>query len=453
MRLPAFETLCDAISDDRLVIVTGSGVSLDLRCAADPTKSLPNWTDLLHHIRNAHQSTLSVNRLDEVDQLIAAGKVSAEYLIEAAEILREEIGEPQFRQTVVQATTPVDKTTTNTHRALEKLSPRGFVTFNYDQGHENVKSGRRLVRMTYADRAKLTEVVAGDFSTPFILKAHGCVSRPGTIVLDRSSYRRVLGEKRAYRAFLEHIFSRFNTLIVGFGMKDPDFEDLMRTLELTHGGAVRDHIYIYRKDRGRLGRAHEIMLQRRFGLIPIGLSDFKQLPVLLRDASSRPGPELRSVVERALIVTGRRAASHRTRRSAHQQLRNLNPIGQRLATAEFRSVAEKTRVNADRRAEAAYSLAHIPTMPESTAEFLFDLIKQGLHPEIVVHAAIALQRYGPANLAKWVVKAKSLLPLCDQADQAILRARNRGQPRARLYLESAIAKWEATQASGDRRRR
>jgi hypothetical protein len=104
------------------------------------------------------------------------------------------------------------------HDLIEDLEPLGIMTFNYDLGHENAYRARRperhrMRRAIYSDERKLRAVLTDDFRSRFLLKAHGCISRPKTIVLDRASYREVMARQPGYRAFAHHVLARFSALI------------------------------------------------------------------------------------------------------------------------------------------------------------------------------------------------------------------------------------------------
>jgi hypothetical protein len=79
-----------------------------------------------------------------------------------------------------------DDARTPLHDLIEDLEPLGIITFNYDLGHENAYRARRrdrhrMHRAIYSDERKLRVVIAEDFRSRFLLKAHGCISRPKTV--------------------------------------------------------------------------------------------------------------------------------------------------------------------------------------------------------------------------------------------------------------------------------
>ena len=196
---PGFGLLCDAVAYRRLVVVTGSGVSVGVAQPGSELTSLPTWHLVLSQLRARFAARLGAAAAD-VDLLLSARPRGADYLIEAATLIREAVGVGNYRDAVVQLTTAPDDARSPLHDLIEDLEPLGIITFNYDLGHENAYRARRrdrhlMHRAFYSDERKLRAVLAGDFQSRFLLKAHGCISRPKTIVLDRASYREVMARQ------------------------------------------------------------------------------------------------------------------------------------------------------------------------------------------------------------------------------------------------------------------
>jgi hypothetical protein len=236
----AFGRLCDAVAYRRLIAVTGSGVSVGLPNADSELPSLPTWYSVLIRLRERFAAQLSA-AIPELDVLLNSHLRDSAYLIEAATLISQSVGAAAFRRAVVELTTPPRGTFSALHGLIEELEPLGIVTFNYDMGHENAyesmqtRSSTALKRAIYSDETRLRELLAGDFETRFLLKAHGSIVRPHTVVLDRESYREIMARQLGYRAFVHHVLTRFNALIVGFGLSDPDFDDMLQTFEENFG--------------------------------------------------------------------------------------------------------------------------------------------------------------------------------------------------------------------------
>ena len=388
-----------------------------------------------------------------MDLLLSARPRGADYLIEAATLIREAVGVGNYRDAVVQLTTAPDDARSPLHDLIEDLEPLGIITFNYDLGHENAYRARRrdrhlMHRAFYSDERKLRAVLAGDFQSRFLLKAHGCISRPKTIVLDRASYREVMARQLGYRAFAHHVLARFSALIVGFGLNDPDFEDLLQSFEANFGGGVGEHVYIWKRGQREDEEARALVLRRRYGLVCIFVDSFDEVRTVISDARTHMGSELRHTISATLKRSTDVEQFRQLRRKAHIELGRLSAAGASVAsTALMACVTDETNPVLVR-AEAAYSLGKIRPTPPGVANFLLDRIDVQVPAAIVTSTLAALLQLDPPvdeQLAIWTRKAAALESVCRQVDaQSQAQLGLQQPPRARKYLEALIARWRAT---------
>jgi SIR2-like protein len=449
---PGFGLLCDAVAYRRLVVVTGSGVSVGLAQPGSDPASLPTWHSVLTQLRSRFADRLGTRAAD-VELLLSAQSRGADYLIEAASLIREAVGGNEYRDAVVKLTTaPVDARSP-LHDLIEDLEPLGIITFNYDLGHENAYRARRrdrhrMHRAVYSDERKLRAVLAEDFQSRFLLKAHGCISRPKSIVLDRASYREVMGRQPGYRAFAHHVLARFNALIVGFGLNDPDFEDLLQSLEANFGGGVGEHVYIWKRGQHVDEEARALVLRRRYGLVCIFVDRFDDVRTVIADARTQMGKEL----QRTISATLRRSAEveefRQLRRKAHIELGRLSAAGASVAAAALMVCVLDPTQPILVRAEAAYSLGKIRPTPSMVADFLLDRIDLHTPPAIVTSTLAALLQLDPPvdeQLAIWTTRAAALESVCSEMDRMLeAETGSRESPRARKYLQALLARWRAT---------
>jgi SIR2-like domain len=449
---PGFGVLCDAVAYRRLVVVTGSGVSVGLAHPGSELTSLPTWHLVLTQLRERFGDRLATVRAD-VDLLLNARPRESEYLIEAATLIKETVGAGDYRDAVVQLTTAPDDARSPLHDLIEDLEPLGIMTFNYDLGHENAYRARRheqhrMRRAIYSDERKLRAVLAEDFRSRFLLKAHGCISRPKTIVLDRTSYREVMARQPGYRAFAHHVLARFSALIVGFGLNDPDFEDLLQSFEANFGGGVGEHVYIWKRGQREDEEARALVLRRRYGLSCIFVDSFDEVRTVISDARIQMGPELRHTITATLKRSVDVEEFRQVRRKAHIELGRLSIAGARVSGAALKTTVGDVEMPVLVRAEAAYSLGKIRPTPPGVAEFLLDSIDIQTPPPIVTSTLAALLQLDPPvdeQLAIWTQKAASLESICRAVDQrSIAEADSREAPRATKYLDALIARWKAT---------
>jgi hypothetical protein len=449
---PGFGVLCDAVAYRRLVVVTGSGVSVGLAQSGSDLTSLPTWHLVLTQLRGRFAARLAPVAA-EVELLLNAQPRASDYLIEAATMIRETVGDADYRDAIVDLTTAPDDARSPLHDLIEDLEPLGIMTFNYDLGHENAYRARRrekhrMHRAIYSDERKLRAVLAEDFRSRFLLKAHGCISRPKTIVLDRASYREVMARQPGYRAFAHHVLARFSALIVGFGLNDPDFEDLLQSFEANFGGGVGEHVYIWKRGQREDEEARALVLRRRYGLACIFVDSFDEVRTVISDARTHMGKGL----SRTIAATLKRSADveefRQIRRKAHIELGRLSIAGARVSGAALMQIVGDESRPMFERAEAAYSLGKVKPPPPGVAEFLLGIIDARTPSPIVNSTLAALLQLDPPvdeQLAIWTQKAAALEAVCREVDRlAESDANSREAPRAQKYLDALLARWRAT---------
>jgi hypothetical protein len=448
---PGFGILCDAVAYRRLVVVTGSGVSVGLAKPGSELSTLPTWHSVLTQLQERFAPRLGPVAAD-VDLLLRAQPPTSDYLIEAATLIRETVGVGDYRDAIVQLTTAADEARTPLHDLIEDLEPLGIITFNYDLGHENAYRARRrdrhrMHRAIYSDERKLRAVLEEDFRSRFLLKAHGCISRPKTIVLDRASYRQVMARQLGYRAFAHHVLARFSALIVGFGLNDPDFGDLLQSFEASFGGGVGEHVYIWKRGQREDEEALALVLRRRYGLVCIFVDSFDDVRTVISEARTHMGAQLRRTITATLKRSADVEEFRHLRRKAHIELTRLSTAGAQVAAAALQAAVIDDAQPILVRAEAAYSLGKIRPTPAGVADFLLDAIRLGVPPPIVTSTLAALLQLDPPvdeQLTSWTERAAALEAVCREVDQRSGDPQAPHSPRARKYLEALLARWRAT---------
>lgn len=381
-----FKTLCDLVATDALVCVTGAGISRSLkRKEPSPTgeTTLPGWIPLLRELFEAVRQRMEphsadsvarllssdderpavvklgelagqhVNRDEFVDQLRKLGPVIASReLITAATLIRQ--ADPAgFDTAFSKAVTEAPGATTETHRALLELEPRGIVTFNYDQAHESACRGVREFKLLDPN----SETADADFSTAlrnrlqdfFIVKAHGSNAVRGAsgLTLTFDDYRTLIARNPAYRAFIQNLFTNFHLLLFGYGMDDPDFDLFLWTMVEQYGSPLHEHVVIrLASDANR----KQVVERRLYGIQTLAINDWSEIPVVLRQASKSAGPKLEQTIGLCY------AAENANRERGHTELEQLGPAGRKLAAARFIATLDDPAADSWTKSEAAYSL-------------------------------------------------------------------------------------------------
>lgn len=399
MSYSTFDTLCDIVASDRLVWMTGAGISLDVVRESDGGE-VPNWKGLLTEVLKAREAAIGVEpQLRTNLRALLAGKPPGRQLIEAATLLERDWDD--FDTAIRNAVRPADKQPKQVkerqraiHDALLNVKPRGIVTLNYDDLHERALKRRKelsdwtqLVPGDPSSDAQMAELLRYRLRSPFLLKAHGSITGAGPLVLSYDTYRTLLGKDPAYRAFVQYLLTHHSLVIVGFGLSDPDFDLFFDTIAVQFGSPLQTHVLITRAPSGRRGalsaRGREATLRLRYGIVTHHVSDWSEIPGEINRAARTAGPALNRALHSCV------ARDINVRRDGHAALRSLGPAGTAVAIRVLLGRIARTR-ETHRLSELVYSLGAVtpstPALGTKIKETLLDLIEKSENREVVAHA-------------------------------------------------------------------
>lgn len=462
------DRLRNAIAEDKLVVITGAGVSVGV--PRQKGGSIPSWGDLIKNIKiQAKKELESLPKeqrllLDKLTPDDYLNKVHGDALIEASEIIESAVGRSSFANFVAKETREKDREKGIYHDCFTAIEPRGIITFNYDQCHENsfTQHKKPLRKAIYSDGESLRGALKEGFQRPtLLLKAHGCVSYPDSLVLTSSSYSRIINESRVYRAVVQHILSRFTILIVGFALRDRDFDQILLTIERDYGSSVQDHIAIMRTpkkstDKKKEEQRHKDIadfatLEARYGLKILPVNEFDEIPRLIKSLKNVAGSRVKEISKAVADSDGS------IRHSARRSVTGLSDIGKNQFQA---NLIRKINNNSDdliTRSEQIYSLGLLRSHNQKVIDLLVnecDLQSKLAHKErdkivnieCIAHALVALRGTTITKPARLIsVKRKlsdsSLLKRLKTLDTYLA---NRGaQPRLVDYLRASLAEVSA----------
>jgi len=376
--------LSDLIHGDRLICLTGTGISLNLKLKDSPGEKIPDWFGLARTLyrealsEHAQELEAEPYAIRDLEALLGREqqKVTGTDIIQAASILRKFFPEGEFDRRVKRAVTPEPGQTSETHRAIVELLPRGIVTWNYDDAHENALVEKQLhwgKPLMPWDEQRLTHGIRTSIAEPFLLKAHGSISeesgREYSVILTSESYRDLFVREPAYRAFLQHLFTNFNMLIVGFGMADPDFDLLLHDVFAQFGSPIQNHVLIRSATQEGEMQGQEVLLRRLYGIQTLYISNWGYLPHVLRDAAISPGPRLNLAIRGCL-----NHSSLLARQQAHATLSRLGPAGRAFATKILLGKLRIEDLSWRDESELVYSLGSLDVADPQINRFLLNLL-------------------------------------------------------------------------------
>jgi predicted RNase H-like nuclease len=191
----------------QLVPFLGAGVSV--------SAGAPTWADLISRI--GEQLGLPSADLDELRQKDVLDQAAYLRAVHADKHVK---GEPTFNQIVA------DLVSTERYglapTLIAAMGARQAITLNYDRLYE--------VAAEHAnDPVRVIPDEVGEESAPdrWVLKLHGSVTTPESIVLTRDDYLGFNEERQALSALVKATLITHHLLFVGFGLKDDHFHEIV----------------------------------------------------------------------------------------------------------------------------------------------------------------------------------------------------------------------------------
>lgn len=190
--------------DGKLVPFMGAGVSM--------SAGAPSWKDLLSALATTAQLTDS-----ERESLEHRGHLDQASILRSVYEERAERGAPTFNQAIADLVeleryglTPA---------LLASLGSREAITLNYDELFEFASNDAGVPRSVIPDGA-------GEHDD-WLLKLHGSVTDPHSIVLTRDDYLGFSTSRNALSALVKATLMTQHLLFVGFGLTDDHFHEIL----------------------------------------------------------------------------------------------------------------------------------------------------------------------------------------------------------------------------------
>lgn len=199
----AARALGEKASKGELALFIGAGVSM--------SAGLPSWTSLIHLLAASPDAEASLKGID----LLKHGPLEQATLLDAAS---KESTEPLGEQiaTIIKATT----TPGLSHALLVGLRCREVVTTNYDKLYETAVDAILPESAEKSDRVAVAPWDRPSADGSWILKMHGDVEHPGSIVLTRRSFVRYDAHWKPVGSIVQSLMMTRHLLVLGASMTD-----------------------------------------------------------------------------------------------------------------------------------------------------------------------------------------------------------------------------------------
>ncbi len=224
------KSLIEHLTAGRCVLFAGSGLSAWAK--------LPTWRDFLKFmVEKLYEEEPGKHDKKELDDLLEKGKLLdiADYCKEAfSSALYTNILSSKLRgDDVIDFPDP--------YKLIVQLPFTAVITTNYDKLLE--RAYERLANIspktpTHMDIDSLgTLLFMNNF---FILKAHGDIDRPESLILTTSDYSGIIHSNPAFNSLFSAILLTKAILFIGYSISDPDFRLLLERQLTTFKGYVPD---------------------------------------------------------------------------------------------------------------------------------------------------------------------------------------------------------------------
>ncbi len=274
------ENLCSGLS----VAWCGAGTSI--------TSGLPTWQELLHRlIETCRNAGLNNEEINELHTMRERGDVD-----DVADYCRMFLGEGEYRQFLERLFNNTGKPSDIIYKLIE-LPFSIILTANYDkvieQAIANKKSTFPDVFTNQDVNSIWRRMAKKEF---FILKVHGDINRPETVVLSAQDYIKHVFGNASFMQYIQRLFMSHTVLFIGSSLRDLYIRRILEEISyLTDGFGMPHFALLYQP-----GKVESRMLRERFNVTVIPIQDWGELPHFL--------DELKNLVENGIETANNKIA-------------------------------------------------------------------------------------------------------------------------------------------------
>lgn len=240
---------------------------------------VPSWPWLISRMRRE-----LAQRCHEDEQESLSKFFRDEGPLDCAQLFRQTVGEANYREFLegqFDARRHDFVRPTPSHAALVALGLPLIFTTNYDELIEDAHTEAGLPIRVSADEAEF-KARAAQRPERHLVKLHGSIDRPNTIVLTRDDYSRARSSRREMLAHLRHELANGSFLFVGFSLSDPNFN-------LLHDD-IRESLGMLAPVSYTVQGRHDPVKERyltSLGVNTVWLDGWNHLPAFLRQINPR----------------------------------------------------------------------------------------------------------------------------------------------------------------------
>lgn len=232
----------------------GSGISVP--------SGLPNWGVLAEQLVRSVDHSLSDEQRADAHRMIRQAELE-----DVIDFCRELLGEGEYREAVQKILGGGQPNAL--HRFIVALPVPAIVTTNYDRLLETAYADLRgglLPVFTASDTPTLWKLVAR--KEKYLLKVHGDIIRPDTLVLTTRDYTKHVFGNAPFMTFVQRLLLGHSALFIGSSITDHYLQRILEETTYLTGGVGVPH-YAIMRDPGVIRKK---VLKARFNINVISYS-------------------------------------------------------------------------------------------------------------------------------------------------------------------------------------
>ena len=279
VELPIPPQLLVHLREGRLLLFAGAGLSAQA--------GLPTWRSLVQDVVDATiaEAMQGEESRGELERMIAAGK-----WLQIADHCKVKLGPGEYARLLGERLSDSGRPVPDAHRFAVRLPFAAWITTNYDKLLERAYAEERgglPKTLTSLDTEALGRLLFD--GAPFVLKAHGDLDKPDSLVFTSRDYRDLIHGNAAFSAAFSAILLTHSVLFVGYSLADPDFNLLLDRQLLTFRGFAPERYALM----SGIGKVEEEYLWRvcQIRVIPYPDGRHEAIPAFFRNLADRLGPE------------------------------------------------------------------------------------------------------------------------------------------------------------------
>lgn len=226
--------LIDDLARERAVLFLGAGVSAS--AVTQRGAKIADWETFLSALCtkiSGHSRVQALASIKNNDLLLACEILQHALSDEWERLIVDEFGQKAVPSTL--------------HAAIVRLRQRIMLTTNFDKLLENSwetinGNETHFLRVTSAIDNHTFKLLK-DHNHRYIVKIHGSIDDPRTIVFTRSEYIRLAFGNMNYSNFIENLLLNYTFIFIGFSMNDPAIISLMEMYALRYPDARPHYIF------------------------------------------------------------------------------------------------------------------------------------------------------------------------------------------------------------------